>query len=64
VKGHSYVPGKDPVLDADLAELRKGLKKGEDPFFYDIRRPNGDGSGKSATPHSGKSAVSRKKEGA
>jgi hypothetical protein len=42
VKGHSYVPGKDPVLDADLAELRKGLKKGEDPFFYDIRRTNGE----------------------
>ncbi|HEX9295596.1 MAG TPA: hypothetical protein VF881_07170 [Polyangiaceae bacterium] len=36
MKGEDYIPGKDPLLDRALAELRKDLRPGEDPFYIDI----------------------------
>jgi hypothetical protein len=36
MKGKRILPGEDPLLDEALAKPKKGLKKGEDPFFYDV----------------------------
>src|SRR6266542_6367240 len=36
MKGKEVIPGKDPVFDKALADLRKGLREGEDAFYYDL----------------------------
>lgn len=50
MKGKEIVPGQDPLLDKALAELRKGLRKGEDPFYVDLNARRTDPSDPNSTP--------------